>query len=108
MMMDWETSQLILEQALANASKLTGAHTGDLKIVQTACEEELEKKIVLLTEIMDVVKAGPPTFLPPDFYRRAASALQDLKRRKQDLGPMFVRYADDIFNLTEIARRTKP
>ena len=98
----------MLEQALANASKFTGVQTGDLKIVQNACEEELEKRIVLLTEIMDVVKAGPPTFLPADFYRHAVAALQDLKRRKQDLGPMFVRYADEIFKSTEIARKTKP
>lgn len=106
-MLDWETSQLIIEGALANASKLTGAQTSDLKTVQTACEGELDKKTVLLVEIMDVVKVGPPKLLPPDFYRRAVVSLQDLKSRKQHLGPIFERHADDIFGLTEIARKSK-
>lgn len=78
-----------------------------MKIVQTACEEKLEKKIVLSREIMDVVKVSPPKLLPPDFYRRTVTSLQDLKKRKQYLGPIFERYADDIFGLTETVRKSK-
>ena len=98
---------MIIEGALASALKLTGAQTSDLKTVQTACEEELEKKTVLLREIMDVVKLSPPKLLPPDFYRKAVASLQDLKSRKQYLGPIFERHACDIFALTEIARKSK-
>jgi hypothetical protein len=96
-----------MEGALASASKLTGAQTGDLKIVQTACEEELEKKIVLLKEIMDIVRIDPPKLLPPDFYRRTVASLQDLMRRRQYLASIFERYADDIFGLTGIARKSR-
>jgi hypothetical protein len=105
--LDWETSQLIIEAVLASASKLTGDQAGDLKIVQTACEEELEKKIVLSREIMDVVKVGPPKLLPPDFYRKTVTSMQDLRKRKQNLGLIFERYAGDIFGLTEIARKSR-
>jgi hypothetical protein len=105
--LDWETSQLIIEAVLANASKLTGDQAGDLKIVQTACEGELEKRIALSREIMDVVKVGPPKLLPPDFYRKTVTSMQDLRKRKQNLGLIFERYAGDIFGLTEIARKSQ-
>ena len=106
-MLDWETSQLIIEGALVSASKLTGDRTADLQFVQTTCEEELEKKIVLARAIMEVVKVGPRKLLPPDFYRRTVASLQVLRKRQQYLGPIFERYADDIFGLSEIARKSK-
>ena len=96
-----------MQGALASASKLTGDQTGDLKIVQSACKDELEKKIVFSVEIMDVVKVNPPKLLPADFYRKTVTSLQDLRRREQYLEHIFRRYADDIFGLTEIVRKGK-
>ena len=106
-MLDWESSRLILERTLASASKLTGDQAEDLKIVQTACEDELEKKIVLSMEIMEVVKISPPALLPLDFYRRTVTSMQDLKKLREYLGPTFERCADDLFGLTEIVRKSK-
>ena len=102
-MLDWKTSELIIEGTLSSARKLRGAQAADL-ILQTACEEKLEKKITPSRKIMDVVKVSPPEL--PDFWRRTVSFLQDLKKRKQYLGLIFERYADDILGLMEIARKS--